>query len=68
MSRLREYRRILLDGNPVDVVRLGYADLIGTDRGRDLLVNRLARTANSGVGVLPFGLRHRRAELLSTPV
>ncbi len=33
----------------IDVVRLGYADLIGTDRGRDLLVNRFARTAGSGV-------------------
>jgi glutamine synthetase len=33
----------------IDVVRLGYSDLIGTDRGRDLLVNRFARTAGSGV-------------------
>jgi glutamine synthetase len=33
----------------IDVVRLGYADLIGTDRGRDLLVSRFARTVSSGV-------------------
>jgi glutamine synthetase len=33
----------------IDVVRLGYCDLIGTDRGRDLLVNRFARTAGGGV-------------------
>lgn len=33
----------------IDVVRLGYADLIGTDRGRDLLVSRFARTVAHGV-------------------
>jgi glutamine synthetase len=33
----------------IDVLRLGYADIIGTDRGRDLLVNRMARTMGSGV-------------------
>ena len=33
----------------IDVVRLGYCDLIGTDRGRDLLVNHFARTAGGGV-------------------
>ena len=33
----------------IDVVRLGYADLIGTDRGRDVLVNRFARTVGGGV-------------------
>lgn len=33
----------------IDVVRLGYADIIGTDRGRDVLVNRFARTVGSGV-------------------
>ena len=33
----------------IDVVRLGYADLIGTERGRDLLVNRFARTVADGV-------------------
>jgi glutamine synthetase len=38
-----------LAANGIDVVRLGYADLIGTDRGRDLLVNRFARTVSSGV-------------------
>lgn len=33
----------------IDVVRLGYSDLIGADRGRDVLVNRFARTVSSGV-------------------
>jgi glutamine synthetase len=33
----------------IDVVRLGYADMIGVDRGRDVLVNRFARTVGSGV-------------------
>lgn len=33
----------------IDVVRLGYADLIGADRGKDLLVTRFARTAGAGV-------------------
>lgn len=33
----------------IDVVRLGYADIIGTDRGRDVLVNRFPRTVSSGV-------------------
>jgi glutamine synthetase len=46
----------------IDVVRLGYADLIGTERGRDLLVNRFARTTSGGVafcrsvyGTTPMG-------------
>lgn len=39
--------RLIADG--MDVVRLGYADLIGVDRGRDVLVNRFARTVSSGV-------------------
>jgi glutamine synthetase len=33
----------------IDVVRIGYSDLIGTDRGRDVLVNRFARTVGDGV-------------------
>lgn len=33
----------------IDVVRLGYSDIIGTDRGRDVLVNRFARTVGGGV-------------------
>ena len=33
----------------IDVVRVGYSDLIGTDRGRDVLVNRFARTVGGGV-------------------
>ena len=32
-----------------DVVRIGYADLIGVDRGRDVLVNRFARSVGGGV-------------------
>ena len=39
--------RLTEDG--IDVVRLGYSDLIGVDRGRDVLVNRFARTVGSGV-------------------
>lgn len=39
--------RLMLDD--IDVVRLGYADLIGADRGRDVLVNRFARTVGSGL-------------------
>ena len=38
-----------LDEQGVDVVRVGYADLIGTDRGRDVLVNRFSRTVGGGV-------------------
>jgi glutamine synthetase len=38
-----------LTADGIDVVRLGYADLIGTERGRDLLVNRIVRTAGDGV-------------------
>ena len=33
----------------IDVVRLAYSDLIGAERGRDLLVARHARTAGDGV-------------------
>ncbi|MCU7727951.1 glutamine synthetase family protein [Actinoplanes sp. KI2] len=33
----------------IDVVRLAYSDLIGAERGRDLLVRHLARTAGDGV-------------------
>jgi glutamine synthetase len=32
-----------------DVVRLGYSDLIGTERGRDVLVKRFDRTAGDGI-------------------
>jgi glutamine synthetase len=38
-----------LAGRGIDVVRLGYPDLIGTERGRDVLVNRFARTVGDGV-------------------
>jgi glutamine synthetase len=47
-SRLEQAQRELADRG-VDVVRLGYSDLIGTDRSRDLLVGRFARTAGNGV-------------------
>ncbi|MFV0461245.1 MAG: glutamine synthetase family protein [Actinomycetales bacterium] len=33
----------------IDVVRLGYSDIIGTDRGRDVLVQHFARTVGGGV-------------------
>src|SRR3954454_10689598 len=33
----------------IDVVRLAYSDLIGAERGRDLLVRRFARTVGDGV-------------------
>jgi glutamine synthetase len=39
--------RLTADG--IDVVRLTYPDLIGTERGRDLLVSGLTRTVGDGV-------------------
>ena len=33
----------------IDVVRLGYSDLIGAERGRDMLTRRFARTVGDGV-------------------
>lgn len=51
-----------LAANGIDVVRLGYSDLIGTERGRDILVSQFGRTAGSGVafcrsvyGTTPMG-------------
>lgn len=45
-----------------DVVRVGYSDVIGSERGRDVLVHRFARTVSSGVafcrsvyGTTPMG-------------
>jgi glutamine synthetase len=38
-----------LAGRGVDVVRLGYPDFIGVERGRDVLVATLARTVGDGV-------------------
>lgn len=38
-----------LTADGIDVVRVGYADLIGTERGRDVLVSRLPRTLGSGL-------------------
>jgi len=46
----------------IDVVRVGYADIIGTERGRDVLVNRFSRTVADGIafcrsvfGTTPIG-------------
>jgi len=33
----------------IDVVRIGYSDLIGAERGRDILTHRFARTVGDGV-------------------
>ena len=38
-----------LTADGVDVVRIGYSDLIGTERGRDVLVDHFARTVGHGV-------------------
>lgn len=38
-----------LQSDGVDIVRLGYSDLIGTERGRDVLVNHFDRTVGDGV-------------------
>ena len=38
-----------LAADDIDVVRIGYTDIIGTDRGRDVLVNHFARTVSGGV-------------------
>jgi len=47
-NALREAaQRLAADG--IDVVRLGYSDLIGTERGRDILVDRFDRTVGDGV-------------------
>jgi glutamine synthetase len=47
-SSVRQTAEDLLDRG-VDVLRLGYADLIGTERGRDVLVSQLASTVGDGV-------------------
>lgn len=39
--------RLLADG--IDILRIGYSDLIGTERGRDVLVDKLDRTVGDGV-------------------
>lgn len=51
-----------LGADEIDVVRLGYSDIIGVDRGRDVLVNRFARSVGGGVafcrsvyGTTPLG-------------
>jgi len=47
-NALREAAAGLQDDG-IDIVRLGYSDLIGTERGRDVLVNRFDRTVGDGV-------------------
>jgi len=47
-SALREAAASLQDEG-IDIVRLGYSDLIGTERGRDVLVDRFDRTVGDGV-------------------
>jgi glutamine synthetase len=51
-----------LTQNGYDIVRVGYSDLIGTERGRDVLVDGFARTVEDGVafcrsvyGTTPMG-------------
>ena len=38
-----------LTSDGIDVVRLGYSDLMGAERGRDVLTHRFARTVGDGV-------------------
>ncbi|KAA1380594.1 glutamine synthetase family protein [Aeromicrobium fastidiosum] len=38
-----------LEEQGIDVVRVGYADLIGADRGRDVLVSHFGRTVGGGL-------------------
>lgn len=38
-----------LETEGIDIVRLGYSDLIGTERGRDVLVKHFDRTVGDGV-------------------
>ena len=38
-----------LANDGIDVVRLGYSDIIGAERGRDILTRRFARTVGDGV-------------------
>lgn len=38
-----------LRADGIDIVRIGYSDLIGTERGRDVLVDRFDRTVGDGV-------------------
>lgn len=45
-----EATKAALTEQGIDVLRVGYADLIGTDRGRDVLVNRMERTLSAGLG------------------
>ena len=51
--------------NDIDVLRIGYADLIGSERGRDVLVNRFPRTVGGGVAFCRsvFGTTPKRQRL-----
>jgi glutamine synthetase len=60
-SGLEEAAAELVTQN-IDVVRVAYADLMGSERGRDVLVNRFSRTVGGGVafcrsvyGTTPMG-------------
>jgi glutamine synthetase len=60
-SGLEEAAAELVKQN-IDVVRVAYADLMGSERGRDVLVNRFSRTVGGGVafcrsvyGTTPMG-------------
>ncbi|MEU8248092.1 glutamine synthetase family protein [Nonomuraea sp. NPDC048916] len=47
MSTERAVQRLSEQG--IDIVRIGYSDLIGTERGKDVLVERLADVVESGI-------------------
>jgi glutamine synthetase len=40
--------RLMQDG--IDVLRIGYSDIIGSERGRDVLVNSMVRAVGDGLG------------------
>ena len=39
----------ILAAHPIDVVRVSYSDLIGVDRGRDVLIDELPTTMGHGI-------------------
>ena len=53
-SGLEDAAELVTQG--IDVVRVGYADLIGTERGRDVLVNRVRAYGRRWRGLLPLCL------------
>ena len=48
MAGLEEATAALVQDG-IDVVRVAYSDLMGTDRGRDILTNRFSRTVGDGI-------------------